>query len=254
MRAKNLFVVIFLFFFFFIKTDIFAQRGCCSHHGGIAYCGNGGYYICNDGTRSSTCTCFNYYDDSEYIFTQPKIYTIPDDTMLHSTFYKGTKDKTCGVLLNWDRPEGHFSVGLSKTAFADPGPLVDTDIPEYFFDNIYPGVWNFNAKEWYDNQWSRVTSWEIVVENCGDITYAQHKLNLEIEEHNRARVEKEKQVPVHEVKINREQTMTFLGILDGLGRFLFIFFIHTFVAFILGVIVVIFFRLIKKIHKWWTNK
>ncbi|WP_029909978.1 hypothetical protein [Pelobacter seleniigenes] len=33
------------------------KRGCCSHHGGVAYCGSSGYWICNDGTRSPTCRC-----------------------------------------------------------------------------------------------------------------------------------------------------------------------------------------------------
>jgi len=41
----------------------FAKSGCCSWHGGVDYCGASGYYICNDGTRSPTCTCgggFNF--------------------------------------------------------------------------------------------------------------------------------------------------------------------------------------------------
>ena len=34
-----------------------ATSGCCSYHGGVAYCGSDGYYWCNDGTRSPSCTC-----------------------------------------------------------------------------------------------------------------------------------------------------------------------------------------------------
>ncbi|MBI5101375.1 MAG: hypothetical protein HZB33_06025 [Nitrospirae bacterium] len=33
-----------------------ASSDCCSSHGGIASC-SGGYYWCNDGTRSPGCTC-----------------------------------------------------------------------------------------------------------------------------------------------------------------------------------------------------
>ncbi len=33
------------------------KSGCCSHHGGVSFCGGSGYYICKDGTRSPTCTC-----------------------------------------------------------------------------------------------------------------------------------------------------------------------------------------------------
>ena len=34
-----------------------AQRGCCSHHGGVAGCGANGRQICADGTYSPSCTC-----------------------------------------------------------------------------------------------------------------------------------------------------------------------------------------------------
>lgn len=34
-------------------------RGCCSHHGGQAYCSNG-RWVCGDGTYSPSCTC-SYY-------------------------------------------------------------------------------------------------------------------------------------------------------------------------------------------------
>jgi hypothetical protein len=34
-----------------------AQNGCCSWHGGVNSCGYDGYYTCNDGTESPSCTC-----------------------------------------------------------------------------------------------------------------------------------------------------------------------------------------------------
>lgn len=34
-----------------------AKSGCCSWHGGVNYCGTNGYYICNDGSQSPSCTC-----------------------------------------------------------------------------------------------------------------------------------------------------------------------------------------------------
>ena len=42
-----------------LVTPIFvsAQRGCCSHHGGVAGCNSEGRQICNDGTLSPTCRC-----------------------------------------------------------------------------------------------------------------------------------------------------------------------------------------------------
>ncbi len=34
-----------------------AQRGCCSHHDGIAGCHSSGKQLCNDGTLSPSCIC-----------------------------------------------------------------------------------------------------------------------------------------------------------------------------------------------------
>lgn len=54
--------------FFIFVTPVYAQRGCCSHHGGISYCGSNGYFICADGMQSPSCECsyappvqYNYY-------------------------------------------------------------------------------------------------------------------------------------------------------------------------------------------------
>lgn len=41
-----------------VPNVVFAQRGCCSHHGGVSgSCSSSGYQICNDGTRSPSCRC-----------------------------------------------------------------------------------------------------------------------------------------------------------------------------------------------------
>ena len=37
-----------------------AQRGCCSHHGGITNSCSRGRQVCADGTVSKTCPCENY--------------------------------------------------------------------------------------------------------------------------------------------------------------------------------------------------
>ena len=43
--------------FIFFPIKINAQRGCCSHHGGVAGCNSNGRQICNDGTLSPSCRC-----------------------------------------------------------------------------------------------------------------------------------------------------------------------------------------------------
>lgn len=47
---------IFLVMMLFIP-NVFAQKGCCSHHGGVSGCSSSGRTVCNDGTLSKTCKC-----------------------------------------------------------------------------------------------------------------------------------------------------------------------------------------------------
>ena len=64
---KKIFVALFFAFLFSsvgyvavsknIQHQTVERSGCCSHHGGVAYCGKSGYFICNDGTQSPSCTC-----------------------------------------------------------------------------------------------------------------------------------------------------------------------------------------------------
>lgn len=64
---KKIFVALFFAFLFSsvgyvavsknIQPQTVEHSGCCSHHGGVAYCGKSGYFICNDGTQSPSCTC-----------------------------------------------------------------------------------------------------------------------------------------------------------------------------------------------------
>jgi hypothetical protein len=40
------------------KSSTKAPKGCCSKHGGVKSCNTqSGYYMCKDGTQSTTCTC-----------------------------------------------------------------------------------------------------------------------------------------------------------------------------------------------------
>jgi len=39
-----------------VTSEQLAQRGCCSHHGGVCGCANGRAKCC-DNTLSPTCTC-----------------------------------------------------------------------------------------------------------------------------------------------------------------------------------------------------
>lgn len=50
-------VLLIISLFILLTEGVYAQRGCCSHHGGVAGCNSDGRQVCNDGTLSKTCTC-----------------------------------------------------------------------------------------------------------------------------------------------------------------------------------------------------
>lgn len=53
---RRLFLILLIMSIFSVST--YARSGCCSHHGGVAYCDNTvGKYACRDGTRSPSCGC-----------------------------------------------------------------------------------------------------------------------------------------------------------------------------------------------------
>lgn len=53
---KVVYGILFLVLLIF-PINVFAQRGCCSHHGGVVGCSPSGKQVCADGTLSPSCTC-----------------------------------------------------------------------------------------------------------------------------------------------------------------------------------------------------
>ena len=53
------YTVIIIILLFINSDTVYAGRGCCSHHGGQAYCDTSvGKWVCKDGTYSPSCTCY----------------------------------------------------------------------------------------------------------------------------------------------------------------------------------------------------
>lgn len=57
---KSIFIVVMLLVVI-LPLNVEAQRGCCSHHGGVSGCSSNGRQVCNDGTLSPSCTCTPSY-------------------------------------------------------------------------------------------------------------------------------------------------------------------------------------------------
>lgn len=152
------FILFIVFTFTFAANQVYAQQGCCSWHGGISHCAANGRYVCNDGTYSPNCPC----GAPTYTYTPPAP-RIPAST--NGTWeYIQNSNGGIDLYFDWDRPDSRgYSITLSKTAGANPGPLPDTTKSEYTFNDIKPGRWYINVKEVMNGQWSQVSYWEVDV-------------------------------------------------------------------------------------------
>ena len=95
---KLLLILLVMSVAFVINTpNINAQRGCCSWHDGLDYCGSNGKWICQDGTESPSCTCdnnnFNYNEDDILTFDEYKNTYSYDTEVLENSIEELEKEK-----------------------------------------------------------------------------------------------------------------------------------------------------------------
>lgn len=81
MKRFGLLVIIVVSFF---PVSVFAQRGCCSWHGGVVGCGQNGKQLCADGTYSPSCTC-----------TPPPIYGCTNPNAINYNSNANQDDGSC---------------------------------------------------------------------------------------------------------------------------------------------------------------
>jgi hypothetical protein len=155
-------ILLFSFTLLFLFPSIaLAQRGCCSWHGGVSGCGSNGRTICSDGTYSPSCTC-----GGSYTYTAP-VY-LPTNPTAGIINFKGSSNNWCNhdVTIDWTGATyaTGFSVGISKYAGADPGPLADTTSNSYTFTNITPGNWYINVKALNSGKTAnQITYWTVML-------------------------------------------------------------------------------------------
>jgi len=65
-----------------------------------------------------------------------------------------------------------YSMGLSKTKYADPGPLADTSSGSYRFNAVKPGKWYLNVKAGNSCGWGQIYTWDV------DVPYPQPSLSV----------------------------------------------------------------------------
>ena len=70
--------------------DTNAQRGCCSHHGGVSGSCRNGKQVCNDGTTSPSCTCYGGYDSTPLL-----VYGCTDSNSINYNPNANRNDGSC---------------------------------------------------------------------------------------------------------------------------------------------------------------
>ena len=90
------------FFLFLFASSAHAQSGCCSRHGGIDQCDSDtGYYLCQDGSQSPSCTCEATEESSSSIQEQNSSQEEPEsafaDVSASSSYYEA---------INWAKSTG----------------------------------------------------------------------------------------------------------------------------------------------------
>ncbi len=143
----------------FFSHPVLAGRGCCSWHGGQAYCDTSvGRWVCNDGTYSPSCTCWRA--------TPTPVPTPPPNPIDKGNVEVRQSEikPYFKVKIYWDSPERHYySIAMSKAAGADPGPNQDTSDNRFEFENVTSGKWYVNMKASVGDVWSQVAYWTVDV-------------------------------------------------------------------------------------------
>jgi len=151
----------YLIIIFLLITSLFSPSLAFAHSGGTdAY----GCHNCY------TSECYGEYHCHNGGYTAPSVYVPPRCVSIIGASGKWTfvENASCtqDVKFSWDKgvDDVYYSLGISKTAGADPGPKSDTTSREFVFKDVKPGTWYINLKTWsLSCNASRVSYWKVVV-------------------------------------------------------------------------------------------
>jgi len=132
------------------------------------------------------CAGTYHYHNGGY--TAPPVY-IPPACVKPTVGNNATwdfKNNVCNqdVTISWDKGllDIFYSIQISKTPGADPGPLSDTSMNKYTFKNVKPGRWYVNVKPGRSCGWGDTFYWTIDVPDVvPSIDYFNEKIISENE-------------------------------------------------------------------------
>ena len=156
-RAKVLITALFLAVFLYSANSANATRGCCSWHGGVSYCDSSvGRYVCNDGTYSPSCGC---------AYAPPKPICVKPNLGKNANWNFSTNGCNQDITISWDKGslDDFYSIQVSKSPGADPGPISDTSTTSFTFKDVKPGKWYVNVKPGRSCGWGDIAYWTVDV-------------------------------------------------------------------------------------------
>lgn len=109
---KYILVGLFFVAMIFNLEMVLAQKGCCSHHGGVAGCNADGRTICKDYTLSPSCTC-----------TPTIIYGCTDKTAKNYNKNANKNDDSCIYYKKGCTDKN--SINYDKSAEIDDGSCIE---------------------------------------------------------------------------------------------------------------------------------
>ena len=172
-------VYFIIFVLLLAPSTVYAGRGCCSRHGGVAGCNSNGRQVCNDGTLSPSCTCYGSSTpssssrSSNYSTQRNYIYGCTDNNALNYNASANRNDGSCiakvygctdANALNYDA-----SANQENGACRYKKEVVKTEILKYETeykdsDKIYEG--ETSIKQQGKNGFKEIT-YEIITDKGG---------------------------------------------------------------------------------------
>lgn len=149
-------ILLCIFFLLFFVSPAIAHSGRTDSSGG---------HNCNVGACAGT---YHYHNGGGYVapeYVAPKPICYVPAVVITGTVNVTQNGCTHDISISWSKntDSNQFSISLSKSAGANPGPIADTYTESYVFKNVESGRWYINLKSGNSCGWNRTSYWTVDV-------------------------------------------------------------------------------------------
>ncbi len=165
-------MIVTLFLFLVSVSPVIAHSGRTDSSGG---------HNCNVGACAGT---YHYHNGGGYVaprYVAPKPVCYIPVVVTTGTVNVTRNGCANDISITWPKSSdsNQYSVSLSKSAGADPGPTADTYTESYNFANVESGRWYINLKSGNSCGWNRTSYWTVDVEKISPTInyFTQKRIN-----------------------------------------------------------------------------